>query len=171
MQIVIDISKDRYDEIMSMDWKNCRLLFDEEIRAIHDGKALEQEPCEVSQGLVKDSQGFSQEPCGDAVSRQAVLEAIDVKAWEFCDYLIRNGRNDEQKPVSHFADNLRECVGEDLPPVTPQPKMGRWLPIEYDGYADGSPVWDKWECSECGYEHSGDEESLTAFCPNCGAKM
>ena len=44
MRLVIDISKDRYDEIMSMDWKNCRLLFDEEIRAIHDGKALEKEP-------------------------------------------------------------------------------------------------------------------------------
>lgn len=43
MQILIDISKDRYDEIMSMDWNNCRLFFDEEIRAIHDGKALEQE--------------------------------------------------------------------------------------------------------------------------------
>ena len=27
MQIVIDISKGRYDEIMSMDWNNCRLLF------------------------------------------------------------------------------------------------------------------------------------------------
>lgn len=44
MKLIIDISKDRYDEIMSMDWKNCRLLFDEEIRAIHDGKVLEQEP-------------------------------------------------------------------------------------------------------------------------------
>ena len=44
MKIVIDISKDRYDDIMAMDWKNCRLIFDEEIRAIHDGKALEQEP-------------------------------------------------------------------------------------------------------------------------------
>ncbi len=56
-------------------------------------------------------------------------------------------------------------------PVTPQPKMGRWIPLEYDGYADGNPVWDKWECSKCGWEHSGDEESLTAFCPNCGVKM
>ena len=45
MKIVIDISKDRYDEIMSMDWVNCRRFFDEEIRAIHDGKALEQEQC------------------------------------------------------------------------------------------------------------------------------
>ncbi len=44
MKLVIDISKDRYDEIMSMDWKNCGWLFGEEFRAIHDGKALGQEP-------------------------------------------------------------------------------------------------------------------------------
>lgn len=47
----------------------------------------------------------------------------------------------------------------------------RWVPIEYDGYADGSPVWDLWECSECREEHSGDEDTLTPYCPNCGAKM
>lgn len=40
MQIVIDISKEKYDDIMSMDWVNCRRFFDEEIRAIHDGKVL-----------------------------------------------------------------------------------------------------------------------------------
>lgn len=37
MKLIIDISKDRYDEIMEMDWRNCRRFFDEEIRAIHDG--------------------------------------------------------------------------------------------------------------------------------------
>jgi hypothetical protein len=40
MQIMIDISKEKYDEIMSMDWVNCRLFFDEELRAIHDGTPL-----------------------------------------------------------------------------------------------------------------------------------
>lgn len=48
---------------------------------------------------------------------------------------------------------------------------GRWIPIEYDGYADGYPVWDLWECSECREEHSGDEDTLTPYCPSCGAKM
>jgi len=37
MKLIIDISKDRYDEIMAMDWVNGRLFFDEELRAIHDG--------------------------------------------------------------------------------------------------------------------------------------
>ena len=50
-------------------------------------------------------------------------------------------------------------------------KQARWIPTEYDGYADGNPVYNKWECSKCGWEHSGDKESLTAFCPNCGFEM
>lgn len=50
-------------------------------------------------------------------------------------------------------------------------RHGRWIPLEYDGYADGNPVWDLWECSECQEEHSGDEDTLTPYCPNCGAKM
>ena len=37
MKLIIHISKDRYDEIMSMDWVNGRRFFDEELRAIHDG--------------------------------------------------------------------------------------------------------------------------------------
>lgn len=50
-------------------------------------------------------------------------------------------------------------------------RHGRWIPTEYDSYADGSPVWDKYECSECGHEHSGEEDTLTPYCPNCGADM
>lgn len=53
----------------------------------------------------------------------------------------------------------------------PELKHGRWIPLEYDGYADGNPVWDLWECSECQEEHSGDEDTLTPYCPNCGARM
>lgn len=56
--------------------------------------------------------------------------------------------------------------------VNPEPvRHGRWIPTEYDSYADGAPVWDKWECSECGHEHKGEEDTLTAFCPDCGARM
>lgn len=48
---------------------------------------------------------------------------------------------------------------------------GRWVPLSADGYAEGFPVWDEWECSECHHEHFGDEDTLTDYCPNCGAKM
>ena len=46
-----------------------------------------------------------------------------------------------------------------------------WRPIEYDGFYDGQPVYDVWECSECGWEHNGDDGTLTPYCPMCGAKM
>lgn len=55
--------------------------------------------------------------------------------------------------------------------VAVKEKTGKWEPIEYDGYADGNPVWDLWECSECGKEHAGDQDTLTQYCPDCGAKM
>ena len=48
---------------------------------------------------------------------------------------------------------------------------GKWIPIDYDGYADGNPVYDVWECSNCGYEHNGDNDTLTAYCPDCGCNM
>lgn len=60
---------------------------------------------------------------------------------------------------------------KDTPTAEPEARHGRWIPIEYDSYADGAPVWDKYECSECGHEHKGEEDTLTAFCPDCGARM
>lgn len=112
------------------------------------------------QTLNKIMDWLEQEPCDDAISRQAVLKAIDAKAWEFCDYLISKGRNDEQKPVSHFADNLRECISEDLPPVTPAEKVGHWIDHQEDR-------WIYAKCSECETVH----DTRTNYCPHCGAKM
>lgn len=130
MKLVIDISKDRYDEIMAMDWKNCRRFFDEEIRAIHDGKALEQEPCD------------------DAISRQAAIVALD------------NRMSSLEKVDMQIAMGFAKGIIHELPSVTPAEKVGRWKP--YDG------SW--YECSGCGAtrEAVGYFEN---FCPNCGAKM
>ena len=49
---------------------------------------------------------------------------------------------------------------------------GEWVGIQYDGYADGCPVYDLWECSNCReeYESEGDPPPYN-YCPNCGAKM
>lgn len=57
------------------------------------------------------------------------------------------------------------------PTVDTEVRHGRWIPVEYDSYADGAPVWDKYECSECGHEHVGEEDTLTDYCPKCGVKM
>lgn len=46
---------------------------------------------------------------------------------------------------------------------------GHWIGLEYDGYADGYPVYDVWECSICGNEIEG--EDTPRYCCDCGAKM
>ena len=86
-----------------------------------------------------------------------------AKAIEEADKLCLETGYDNEKVIKML---------EELPSVTPQePKTGHWIPTGYYGYADGNPVWEIWECSECGYEHNGEEDTLTAYCPDCGANM
>lgn len=49
---------------------------------------------------------------------------------------------------------------------------GHWVGLEYDGFADGCPVYDLWECSECGNEVRGEDVPDThPYCNGCGARM
>ena len=94
----------------------------------------------------------------DAVSRQAVIDTIDkwVKSMHVLTVLPAN----EVTP-------LFESVHE-LPPVTPQPKMGKWL-IKMVGDYDHAI------CSVCGDDSflspEWDALELYKYCPNCGTKM
>ena len=56
-------------------------------------------------------------------------------------------------------------------PLLKEQRTGKWVGIEYDGYSDGHPVYDVWECSICHEEHEGDYDSLPRYCPNCGVRM
>lgn len=133
-------------------------------------KALEQQPCEDWHDVPSDEMTLEQ-------ARQAVKDLrkklVEYLMQEPCDDCI--SRSDVKKYLSAPDANGDRVIYESdldlLPSVTPKEKTGHWKPIEYDGYADGYPVWDVWECSKCGLEHNGDKESLTAFCPDCGAKM
>lgn len=98
------------------------------------------EECEVTK---------SQEPCEDAISRQALVEWMQDKT--FGDIVVASEHN-------------FDC----LPPVTPKPKMGRWIFLDEctnSGYY----------CSECHKklvkEGWSDTVKKIKFCPNCGAKM
>lgn len=79
-----------------------------------------------------------------------------------------------QRPEDVYIDKglmMARKIVEKLPAIKPERMCGKWVPIEYDSYADGYPVYDKWECSNCGHEHNGEEDTLTAFCPDCGFDM
>lgn len=86
---------------------------------------------------------------GDIISRQSVYDALNTI----------NGTAELDKAFE---------VIEQLPSAE---KIGHWKPTEYRSYADGSPVYDLWVCSNCGYEHSGEEDTLTNYCCECGCRM
>lgn len=94
---------------------------------------------------------LEQEPCGDAVSRQAVLDLPRIKTHNVWGNVIYE---------SVDVENVRQ-----LQSVTPQPKMGRWKRISRDLYVQHAMAY--YECSECGKKMIGTHN----YCPNCGAKM
>lgn len=67
-----------------------------------------------------------------------------------------------------FAEDIEAIPAEDVVTVV----HGKWVGLEYDGYADGCPVYDLWECSECGVEERGEDVPTThPWCHGCGARM
>ena len=76
-----------------------------------------------------------------------------------------------KKDLSEFNYDMALRIVDIQPTIGTGVRSGSWIPMEYDSFADDAPVWDKWECSECGHEHNGEEDTLTAFCPDCGASM
>ena len=70
-------------------------------------------------------------------------------------------------PLDEVSDVIAAAPTIDYAPVI----HASWVGIEYDGYADGCPVYDLWECSHCKHEHKGEIDTLTEYCPDCGAKM
>ena len=82
---------------------------------------------------------------GDCISRQAAIDAMNE--WEWQELYL---------PI-HFKQLL-----EDLPPVKPEQKMGRWV------VTDDDLVY----CSECGDSYySRPIDASWYYCPNCGARM
>lgn len=74
----------------------------------------------------------------------------------------------QQEERKEFLELLKNAPAADVAPVW----HGRWIGLEYDGYADGEPVYDLWECSECGEEVRGEDVPDThPWCHSCGAQM
>ena len=93
------------------------------------------------------------------------------------DKLIRAGalvevlRDDLEINGKNFArvkEHIDRADAVEAAPVV----HGEWIGTQYDGYADGNPVYDLWECSECReeFEYEGDPPPF-AYCPYCGVKM
>lgn len=118
--------------------------------ACQEGKCAE-EHRQLAEWLKELKQLREQEPCEDAVSRQAVLDMATV--IETDDY----SGNEIMKVVD--TDDIKA-----LPSVAPARKKGRWIPhrAKYDKTAS------VYECNIC-HKNNGFENSK--YCPHCGAEM
>lgn len=96
---------------------------------------------------------LEQEPCEDAISRQAVLDGVDR-------YIYKSQSTGTQDDFYSFA----ELVVKQLPSVTPQPKTGHWIK---DDITERSKSAYKHKCDRCGAYH----RAMYDYCPSCGAKM
>ena len=88
-------------------------------------------------------EALEQETSDDAISRQAAIDALT-------------------KTSGIRGDALKALY--DLPPVTPQPKMGHWIDITNK---HGTVIAVR--CSHC--NESPKHAIKSDFCPNCGVKM
>lgn len=100
---------------------------------------------------------LKQEPCDDAISRQALLDAFDFSEK------TRKWGGDHSGYNTMMLYEIQDMI-ESAPPVNPQPKTGHWI---YDDECK-----EHGHCSECG--HRGVDLVDGAphnYCPSCGAKM
>ena len=87
-----------------------------------------------------------QQTCEDCISRQAVLDQINL--WS----------KDELLKFTNPFYYLHKRINS-LPSTAPQSKVGYWTNIP--------SVFGNYECSECGCL----EIEKSNYCPDCGAKM
>ena len=98
------------------------------------------------------------EPCGDAVSREAVLNTLDAM----------DAALDDNRTVESYKELLKECY-KALPSVTPEPVTAHWVAVD-----DEPHEW--YECDHCGYSFTTKSANImpeeeNKYCPNCGRKM
>jgi hypothetical protein len=95
---------------------------------------------------------LEQEPCEDAISRQATIEAFQM----FREY-------EANRTNAEWVDRI-ETVVKKLSSVNPQPKTRHWIFVD--------KAHEHAHCSECDY---GNVDLLDGrphnYCPNCGCRM
>lgn len=123
----------------------------------------------IANGTQQESRSEIPNTCEDAISRQATVERL-CRVADFMNEKRRGLGLPYVMAALFIQDNKDE-----FPPVTPQPKIGRWIYGE-DNLGTGR---DGWYCNQCGHfefwDYSSNMKSailnLPNPCPNCGARM
>lgn len=145
--IIHVIFVDKNDSAIGFDWDWWNMEYKEPTppSTLDELKELKQEIDEID--LPKELH----EPC----ECFAFCEAL-----EFVDNIL-----DKKIAELEAADDCKNC-----PPITPHKKLAHWIGEEYDGYADGAPVYTSWVCSECGATFMCEDMDFL-YCPRCGSVM
>ena len=110
----------------------------------------------LGQAIDKAIKALEQQPCEDAISRQAVLDNA---------YAYGYGLEPEG-----YCVNVEDIQA--LPPVTPsrpieqEPRQGHWIKVTNGRGGHECDV-----CHNYAPSFQTGDEYLSAFCPNCGADM
>lgn len=131
----------------------------------NNGTGTQQEACKFLANLMdvleKQMSGSEIPNSSDCISRQAYIERY--RKWAYSEY----GRKLDNEVLA-----IR--VAMSLPPVNPQPKMGRWISDAIQGQID-SQIVKGFICSECGaisvFRMTGGKIVNGDLCPNCGCRM
>ena len=106
----------------------------------------------IEETVAKWKERLEQEPCENAISRQDTLKTI----------IKHLGIRSEEYLLP--AEEAIYKVVKNMPSITPQQKVGKWIRIDKD----------KLKCSECEVIHYIAQYPQSAninYCPNCGTKM
>lgn len=105
----------------------------------------------IANGTQQESSSENPNTCGDAISRQAVLD------------LIEHYNSDGLGSVFYGYEQGVKFAGavNKLPSVSPKQRTGQWIKQNYG--------WN-WQCSECGFVTPPSAKEIFTFCPKCGEK-
>ena len=132
-----------YDKIKEQESCNNAINCSDMLDAIGHGTTYTSEEL---QRIIQNLPPVNSKPCGDAISREAVLNILVPYRLE----------------ESKIAEEVKS-----LPSVTPSRRKGHWN--EYYTSQKGNDVFN---CKECGHTFivmQGQDDMN--FCPNCGAEM
>ena len=128
---------------------------------------------------------LEQEPCEDAISREAVRQGMLKYGFTAPDMTVHEFVEDELSSVqpSRLCDSCRHW--EDRCTWLPSRRKGKWIkkdywkplpldasPLDFNKYDEKthSEIESRWFCSECDFQ-KGKIKPIAKFCENCGAEM
>lgn len=124
--------------------------------------------------------------CVDGISREAEEMAIKALEQQPCEDAI------SRQAVEEIINDIRDCISVEgycaiierlkkLPPVTPQQKYGKWIAQQEVNGDDYFKAYDisgvmtyaaKYKCDKCGFiQICIEDHGQYNYCPKCGRRM